>query len=102
MKTQTDTRLILLHPDDNVLILGSTIQKDENIVIEGHDVVAQQTIGMGHKLARRPIQKNQKILKYGAPIGVTSDNIELGEHVHLHNLVSNYTPTYSLEEQAMS
>ena len=34
----------------------------------------------------------------GAPIGRASRAIAPGDHVHLHNLVSNYTPTYALNK----
>ena len=36
-------------------------------------------------------------MKYGFPIGSASRDIEPGDHVHIDNLASDYTPTYSLE-----
>ncbi|MFZ4533236.1 MAG: SAF domain-containing protein, partial [Alsobacter sp.] len=35
--------------------------------------------------------------KYGAPIGVATAAIAPGAHVHVHNVVSAYTPTYTLD-----
>lgn len=40
----------------------------------------------GHKYALRSIKKGEKIIKYGFPIGVASENIEENEHIHSHNL----------------
>lgn len=40
----------------------------------------------GHKYAVRDIEKGEKIIKYGYPIGVSSENIKRGAHVHSHNL----------------
>ncbi len=40
----------------------------------------------GHKYAVRDIEKGEKIIKYGYPIGVASENIKKGDHVHSHNL----------------
>jgi hypothetical protein len=38
------------------------------------------------------------VLKYGVSIGSATADISLGEHVHLHNIKSDYTPTYALTE----
>ena len=39
------------------------------------------------------------IVKYGMPIGVATEAIAPGEHVHVHNIKSNYTPTYHLADR---
>ncbi len=39
-----------------------------------------------------------KILKYGMPIGIATRNIAAGEHVHIHNIRSAYTPTHALQD----
>ena len=39
----------------------------------------------------------ERVIKYGAPIGRASRAIAPGDHVHLQNLVSDYTATYALE-----
>ena len=36
-------------------------------------------------------------MKYGAPIGSATAAIAAGEHVHVHNMKSDYTPTYQLD-----
>ena len=51
---------------------------------------------LGHKLARRPIAAGEKIVKYGAPIGTATEAIAIGTPVHVHNVKSDYTPTYHL------
>jgi hypothetical protein len=95
---RTDPRLLLLHPDDNVFVLRAAIYADEDIQVSGDAVRVEATVGLGHKLARRPIAAGEKVLKYGAPIGSASRDIPLGAHVHLHNLKSDYTATHSLED----
>ena len=37
------------------------------------------------------------VLKYGAVIGTATSDIGRGEHVHTHNLESDYLPTYTHE-----
>ena len=60
-------------------------------------VAVAKSIGVGHKLARRGIARGEKVLKYGAIIGTASAPIARGEHIHTHNLESDYLPTYTLE-----
>ncbi len=40
----------------------------------------------GHKYAVRDIGKGEKVIKYGYPIGIASESIKKGDHVHSHNL----------------
>lgn len=93
---KTDDRLILLSPDDNVLVVRAAIDEGEVLQINGDRVTVVQALSMGHKVARSRISVGEKILKYGAPIGSATAEIRPGDHVHLHNLKSDYTATHSL------
>jgi altronate dehydratase small subunit len=93
--SETDPRLLLLHPADNVFVLRDQIAAGEAILVEGERVRVQQALGLGHKLARRPLAPGTTVLKYGAAIGHTSRAVARGEHVHVHNLGSDYTPTHA-------
>lgn len=97
MSAGTDQRLLLLDQADNVLVATARIRGGERIVIEGSAVALEADLPIGHKLARRRIAAGERVLKYGAPIGVATADIETGGHVHVHNLRSDYTPTYHLE-----
>ena len=96
---ETDTRLLLLSPTDNVLVLRDEIQAGELIYVGGKSVTVEHQIDLGHKLAGTDIPADTKIIKYGAPIGSTTVDIACGEHVHTHNMKSDYTPTYVLENE---
>ena len=50
------------------------------------DLVARELIGRGHKVAIKAIQAGQEVKKYGQVIGVATQDIAPGSHVHLHNL----------------
>jgi hypothetical protein len=52
----------------------------------------------GHKFAFLKIAKGGGITKYGAPIGVATKDIEPGDSMHIHNVTSDYIPTYTLDE----
>lgn len=93
---ETDKRLLLLDEADNVLVARSRIAAGEDIAVEGNTVRLAAPLAIGHKIARRPIGAGEKIVKYGAPIGSATAAIAPGAHVHVHNVKSDYTPTYHL------
>ncbi len=51
----------------------------------------------GHKYANKEILKGENIIKYGFPIGVATENIAEGEHVHSHNLKTALNGTQNYE-----
>ncbi|MDB5807509.1 MAG: hydrolase [Betaproteobacteria bacterium] len=91
-----DSRVILLAPEDNCVAVAATLAAGTRLLIDGAMVLIERDIGIGHKLARRDIAPGEKILKYGAIIGSATRPIARGAHIHLHNLASDYLPTYTL------
>jgi altronate dehydratase small subunit len=57
----------------------------------------RSSVGVGHKLARHALSAGDKVRRYGAPIGSMTQGAASGEHVHLHNLQSDYLHTYTLD-----
>ena len=92
--SETDPRLIRLAEPDNVLMIATTLTEGERIQIAGQTVGIAKTLSLGHKLAARDIKADETITKYNFPIGVASRDIALGEHVHVHNVRSDYTASY--------
>ena len=92
-----DSRLLLLSPDDNCLIAATMLEAGTSVEMEGGTVVLATTIALGHKLARHALSAGEKILRYGAPIGHVTRDVVQGEHLHTHNLESDYLPTYTLD-----
>jgi altronate dehydratase small subunit len=90
--------VVHLSPLDNIVVLARSVAAGEPIDVGGRSVVLRERLGLGHKLALRPIAAGEKILKYGVAIGSATRSIEPGEHVHLHNMKSDYLPTYTLED----
>ncbi len=60
----------------------------------------------GHKYAKANIQKGDRAIKYGFPIGIATSDIKEGEHVHSHNLKTalsglenyEYSPDFERKE----
>ncbi len=77
-------RTIRLHPSDNVVVALAEMSPGAEVPEEG--IVCRQPIPGGHKVATSVIEKGAAIRKYGEIIGVASSRIEVGEHVHTHNV----------------
>lgn len=94
----TDPRLLRLSPEDNVLAVARPVEAGETLMVAGQSVTASERIPTGFKVAARSIRAGEKILKWGAPIGSATRDIAAGETVHVHNMKSDYLPTYTFEE----
>ncbi len=98
----TDSRLLLLSPDDNVLVIIATLQAGETVLLKGTPVALPAQLPLGHKLAAREIAPGEKVIKYGVPIGSATRLIAPGSWVHTHNLKSDYLPTWLRDDQLKS
>jgi hypothetical protein len=95
-----DSRLLRLHPADNVLTVIRALEAGTRIIVEGGEATVSAPLAIGHKVAARQIAAGEKIVKYGAPIGSAACEIPAGAHVHTHNLHSDYIPTFARGEGA--
>ncbi|MGF7153635.1 D-threo-aldose 1-dehydrogenase [Novosphingobium gossypii] len=92
---QDDARLILLHPDDNVLICVRPIEAGDILPASGGTIPAREGIAIGHKVARAALQPGDKVIKYGAPIGSMTTGVAVGDWVHMHNMKSDYISSHT-------
>jgi len=84
------TQLILLHEDDNVLVVVAPIEVGDILPVGGGTVPARAGVTIGHKVARQALRPGDRVIKYGAPIGSMIAAAEAGDWVHLHNMRSDY------------
>lgn len=91
--------LILLHPQDNILVCVKHINAGDSLSIEGESIISPGAIGVGHKVARFNLQAGEKIFRYGAPIGSMTESVNKGHHVHMHNMKSDYIPSHTRSKQ---
>ncbi|NQE64799.1 UxaA family hydrolase [Caulobacter sp. RHG1] len=87
--------LVLLHPDDNILVVAMPVRAGQALAIDGATVMASGEVAVGHKVARRALAAGDKVLKYGAPIGSMTAAAAPGEHVHMHNMKSDYIASHT-------
>jgi hypothetical protein len=93
-----DRRLLLLSEHDNVLVTCASLKNGDIVSLDGDAVTVRADAPLGFKIARRDLAPGDKVLKYGAVIGSLHAPVAAGEHIHTHNLDSDYTPTYTLDE----
>jgi altronate hydrolase len=85
------TDVLRVHPRDNVLVALRDLQPGETVRSSTEELVAKSVVPRGHKLAAAAIGAGSIVNKYGWPIGMATQDIAPGEHVHTHNLVTALT-----------
>lgn len=78
--------LIKIHQRDNVVIALRNFSKGDTITVDGNNITLLNDIEKGHKIALADMPAGTDILKYGYPIGISTEAIKTGEHVHTHNV----------------
>src|SRR5579863_1708861 len=73
-----------LHPADNVLVAVRRLEVGEPVMAGVR--VAAEPIASGHKVAVQAVAAGEPVRKYGQVIGVATEAIAPGVHVHTHNL----------------
>lgn len=66
-------------------------EKATGFIVADHspiEVDATEDIPLGHKIAVKAISAGEHIVLYGQPVGVATQTIQPGEHVHTHNMKS--------------
>jgi altronate hydrolase len=90
------TATIRLHPLDNIVIAKTSLQAGTRLTDAHGDIIVQQTIPSGHKLAVTSITVGEVVRRYGQIIGFATRSIAPGDHVHSHNLsVGDFARDYA-------
>jgi LDH2 family malate/lactate/ureidoglycolate dehydrogenase len=92
-------RAVLLDPSDDVAAVLDELPVEGTASVVSSAtgetlrlVKARSAIPFGHKIAIGSIPSGSKIKRYGYPIGVATQDIQEGEHVHAHNMRSLLSP----------
>lgn len=91
----TTPAVILLHPDDNVLVCCRQVVQGESAAYVGGSVEVRADVALGHKIARVALRPGDLVRRYGMPIGSATQPIAAGDWVHLHNMKSNYIDAHT-------
>ena len=101
-------KLLRISANDNVAVALKALEAGTAAEAEGMEIVLASDVPAGHKVALTEIKKDERIIKYGFPIGHATCDIPKGGHVHVHNvhtllsgeLEYEYTPTFPVVEPA--
>ncbi len=86
--SQERVKLHRIHGADNVATAICDLKEGESLDVDGVSVTVRSALAFGHKVALRDIPEGSEVIKYGEPIGRAKRNIAMGEHVHVHNVVT--------------
>ncbi len=86
-----------IHRSDNVVVATTAIAINEIITIDNITVKVNEDIPSGHKIAIANISKGENLIKYGNPIGHALMDIQIGDHVHIHNVKTNLSDCMTYE-----
>jgi predicted RecA/RadA family phage recombinase len=74
---------------DNVAIAVQPVPEGKTVTIpDSGQVVTNQEIPLGHKIALVPIAKGADIIRYGEVICTAAEDIKPGDWIHVHNTIS--------------
>ena len=79
-------KAIKTSPKDNVAIAVQPIPEGKTVTVpDSGELVANQEIPLGHKIALVSIAKGADIIRYGEAICFAAEDIKPGDWIHVHN-----------------
>jgi hypothetical protein len=81
--------IIVISDRDNVATALEPLEPGHRLEVRGSVVTTAEAIPRGHKVALASIAPGEPVVKYGSPIGIATEDVCPGAHVHTHNLSSN-------------
>ena len=85
-------KAIILSGTDNVATALTNLEAGEVMQMEINDrrlsLTLLDAISFGHKFSLTRIKCDSPVIKYGEKIGEATADIQPGQHVHVHNVVS--------------
>ena len=93
---------------DNVAVALTALTAGTVVDVDGEKLALATDVPAGHKFALTHIAAEERVVKYGFPIGYATCDIAKGSHVHTHNLHTllsgeleyEHNPTYPVLENA--
>lgn len=78
--------IIRINEKDQVVVAPTGLHRGQSVKIAGQEITVLDDIPPCHKMAIENIQTGRKVLKYGCPFGVATEDIQQGQWVHTHNV----------------
>lgn len=88
-------KVMVLSEQDNIAVVVLDMRAGETVEVRGQTVTLRDDVPLGHKIAIAPIAAGDRVFRIGVPIGSAFRAIAVGEHVHTHNIQSDYLNNYT-------
>jgi altronate dehydratase len=80
-------RAIRMDSKDNVAVVTAATEEGDTVDLDdGTQLRAVEAIPRGGKIALAPVAAGEEVIRYGEVIGLATENIASGQHVHTRNL----------------
>ncbi|MBQ6064315.1 MAG: altronate dehydratase [Prevotella sp.] len=86
-----------INPADSVIVCLRPFKKGESIVVDGQTIAIQQDTPAGHKVLIKDAPMGTDIIKYGYPIGHTTQDMTPGQWINENNLKTNLSGSLTYE-----
>ena len=81
--------MIRINDLDNVAVALRPVKAGESFTVGDLTVTAAEDIPQGHKMALQDLAAGDMVVKYGFPIGHTTQAVSAGQWLHTHNVKTN-------------
>ncbi|MCE7626887.1 UxaA family hydrolase, partial [Vibrio fluvialis] len=81
--------LLKIHPSDNVAVALRDLDAGLTVELDGQILTLLEAIPQAHKVALKDFAPNDRVIKYGAPIGHALAPIAIGQRVYQDNIRTN-------------
>ncbi|HTG67244.1 MAG TPA: UxaA family hydrolase, partial [Flavobacterium sp.] len=78
--------VVKMHPNDNVLVALTDLNKGESVVFEGQSYLLQDTIKAKHKFYTSDLSTGDEVIMYGVLVGKVQNNVLQGSLMTTDNL----------------
>ena len=86
---QMERTLIQVDPLDNAAVALRDLPPGLTVSVSGRAYRTAEPIPFGHKMALADMKRGTDVIKYGAPIGHTTTDVQAGQWLHSHNVATN-------------
>ncbi len=77
---------IRINKADNVAVVLKELEGGTIVEVGSEKIILSEPIPAGHKFTIKAITRNEKIIKYGFPIGYAKEDMKPGIWIHTHNI----------------
>ncbi|MEN8138857.1 MAG: altronate dehydratase family protein [Bacteroidota bacterium] len=101
-------KAITIDSQDNAAVALIDLKSGSTVSVNGTDYLLKSDIKAKHKFALKDLAKNEDVWMYGIIVGVTTENIKLGEAITVNNIkhktskVEHKTASYNWEKTDIS